>query len=161
MDMRTKRLFLSLLTIIALTFPGMSVCATELQTDETESGETEVAQATVKFFEENDIFYYKSNDVAIQDTVPDDSYGKDEYLSPEDLLLMQALDELQAQKEQTRLLQQRQKTLGISITLLLIVLSFDIGYHAYGAVLNHRARHKTTKAEEPGVTLEATKAGNG
>lgn len=159
--MKTKRIFLTLLTIIALTFPGMSVCATELQTDETESGETEVTQATVKFFDNSDIFYYKPDDVAIQDTVPDDSYGKDGYISPEDLLLMQALDELQAQKEQTRLLQQRQKTLGILITLLLIVLSFDIGYHAYAAALNYRARHKTTKAEEPGVILEITKARNG
>lgn len=161
-EMRVKIIFLALLTIVALTFPGMSVCATELQTDKTESGEEEISKSVVDYFYNNDIFYYNP-----ENTEADNVEGQEliAQLIKENLTQKQQIldmeDTLQFEKEQITSMQERMNLLGASIALLLIVLSADLGYHVCARVSNYRARHKTVRVEEQGVTLETGKARNG
>lgn len=62
-----KRLFLTLLTCFALIFPGISVCATELQTDIEDSGDP--VEEVSNFYDNNDIFYYKPESAALKEAL--------------------------------------------------------------------------------------------
>ncbi len=118
--MNMRRLFLTLLTIIALTFPGMSVCATELQTDETESGE-EADQSLVDTFNSDEIFYYNPDSAKMSDTEEIIAQLLEENLAQKQQILDME-DALQFEKEQRAAIQGQMNLLCIGIVGMFIVL---------------------------------------
>lgn len=118
--MNMRRLFLVLLTIIALTFPGMSVCATELQTDETESG-GDLDQTAVEDFYNDEIFYYNPDGIEADDAEELIAQLIDENLAQKQQIL-DMKDALQFEKEQRTIMQEQMNFLGAGIALMFVLL---------------------------------------
>lgn len=128
-----KRLFLTLLTCFTLIFPGISVCATELQTDIEDSGDP--ANDVSKFYN-NDIFYYKPESAALKEVLSSTSpyphfmtYG----LTDKDYQTVVSYDDLREAYsmllDDTLAMQRRLNYFGRALVCLMLMLFCIIVYN--------------------------------
>lgn len=128
-EMRTKGIFLTLLTmILALTFPGMSVCATEQQTDKTDSGGATLDQKAIDYFNANGIYYYDPN----EETDAEDSDKLIAEMTEEILTQRQEISDMerlvQAEKAQILAMQEQVTYMGFMLLGLTVMLICVIAY---------------------------------
>lgn len=127
-----RKIFLTLLIIFALTFPGMSVCATEQQTDPADAGDTEaeVGQKELDLFSDAGVYYYNPD---YDREVPPEVIITEMYdfiLSQDEQIQMME-DIIQAKDDQIAMMQKRVDRLGPIVAASVILIAGLIIYNIY------------------------------
>lgn len=137
-----KRLFLLLLTIFALTFPGMSVCATEQQTESADTGDSgAISQEELDLFSNTGIYYYNPD-------YDDDTTSEEVITGMQNLIVsqneqIQLMEQIiQEKDEQIAIMQQGVDRLGPVIAILTIIIIGLVIYQCYIWRTVHRSNSK-------------------
>ncbi len=150
--MKKKGRFLSLFIFLALTFPGMSVCAAEQQTDNTDSEESAISQEVIDYFNSNEIYYYNLNSEA---KIKDSNeliaeMAKEILIQKQEIADMEVL--VQVEKAQVLAMQERVTNMGIALFILATMLAIIVAYNIRLWLTHHDHKMEDDRTDGSGST---------
>ncbi len=146
--MKKKGRFLSLFIFLALTFPGMSVCAAEQQTDNADSEESAISQEVIDYFNSNEIYYYNPNSEDSNELIAE--MAEEILIQRQEIVDMEVL--VQVEKAQVLAMQERVTNMGIALFILATMLAIIVAYNIRLWLTHHDHKMEDDRTDGSGST---------
>jgi len=146
--MKKKGRFLSLFIFLALTFPGMSVCDAEQQTDNAASEESAISQEVIDYFNSNEIYYYNPNSEDSNELIAE--MAEEILIQRQEIVDMEVL--VQVEKAQVLAMQERVTNMGIALFILATMLAIIVAYNIRLWLTHHDHKMEDDRTDGSGST---------